>query len=138
MATMLPRVRLSMPSVVLLGCLAVASVDAGGSLVANALAIPYGWFALVSLTIYAVVGAAAAHDRSLAAAAVAGFGVAMFDITAGWWISWQLGPGRVPIATPADRIAMAVGAVVVVAGETAVAVLAGMLSKRKSFARPPK
>jgi len=54
--------------------------------------------------------ALATHDGSVGIGAVAGGLVAMVDATIGWAISWYIGPGRIPHATPRPitRIALLV------------------------------
>lgn len=84
--------------VVFIGWLAVILVDAGGSLVSIGTGLPYGYFGILSLAIYAAVGVITrSRGGSNRSSALAGFGVAVFDGTIGWWISWLIGPGRMPV-----------------------------------------
>ena len=83
-----------------LGSIAVIILDAAGSYASNKFGFRYTKLALGSFCIYGCVGALAAHDGSVGIGAVAGGLVAMMDATIGWAISWYIGPGRLPDASP--------------------------------------
>ena len=77
------------------GFVAVAVVDAVGALISRETGVAYGNFAIVSFAVYCAIGVAVVRRRSLASAAAAAVLVALFDVTIGWWITWQIGPGRI-------------------------------------------
>jgi hypothetical protein len=84
---------------IVFGSVAVLLFDAIGSLVSKHFRFPYARLAPGSYVIWTAVGAFAAFsalDTLLARAAVAGWVVGLVDATLGWWISWQIGPGRPP------------------------------------------
>jgi hypothetical protein len=83
-----------------LGSIAVIILDAAGSYASNKFEFRYTKLALGSFCIYGCVGALAAHDGSVGVGAIAGGLVAMVDATIGWAISWYIGPGRIPGASP--------------------------------------
>ena len=71
--------------------------DLLASIASRLLGFPYAWASIGSFAVYAAVGVLAARlvpGASLSTAAVAA-GVAGFtDATAGWGLSWLIGPGR--------------------------------------------
>jgi hypothetical protein len=94
---------MSSQAVVLLGGIsAVLALDTLGSLASRRRGFSYGRLAPVSYVIWALTGAAAARVNAAAvgspfvAGAMAGGLVGLVDATLGWWISWRLGPGRLP------------------------------------------
>jgi hypothetical protein len=80
--------------------MAVIILDAAGAYASIKFGFRYTKLALGSLRIYGCVGALATHDGSVGIGAVAGGLVAMVDATIGGAISWYIGPGRIPHATP--------------------------------------
>lgn len=86
--------------VVLAGIGATLVIDAGGALFSRFTGFNYQWFAILSLILFCAIGVAAAHRGTAADAAIAGFIVALFSTTVGWWISWQIGPGAVEDMEP--------------------------------------
>jgi hypothetical protein len=83
-----------------LGSIAVIILDAAGSYASTKFGFRYTRLAVGSFCIYGCVGALPAHDGSVGIGAVAGGLVAMVDATIGWAISWCIGPGRIPHASP--------------------------------------
>jgi hypothetical protein len=85
---------------IVLGSVVVLLFDTIGSLVSKHFRFPYARLASGSHMIWTGVGAFAAFsalDALVARAAIAGWVVGLVDATLGWWISWQIGPGR-PLA----------------------------------------
>jgi len=117
------------------GCIAILVIDTGGSLVSRSTGMNYGYFAILSFAIYAGVGILAAHLHSSAAAAVAGFLVSALDATVGWWISWQIGPGRVNVVDKHLAIVLATTGIFVVSLDTAIATAAGAIWRKRLSAR---
>lgn len=113
------------------GCVAVTVVDTCGALISRALTIRYGYFGLVSLLIYSLVGALATRRGSVASAAAGGVLVSVFDATVGWWIAWRIGPGRVdgPGGVAGITLLFLPGLFAVSLGTT-VAVVSGLVSER--------
>ena len=127
----------SIRPLVFVGVAAVLAVDAGGSLISTWTGLRYSYFAVVSFAIYAAIGIIARRRAgSIRSSALAGLGVALFDTTVGWWISWFIGPGRVPTAASSPHLVI-LTVVLVVAFDTVVAVAAGavwnVLSARRSW-----
>ena len=87
-------------SVVSVGAIAVIILDAAGSYASTKFGFRYTKLLPGSFFIYACVGALAAHDGSVGTGAVAAGLVASVDATIGWAISWYIGPGRIPDASP--------------------------------------
>jgi hypothetical protein len=56
----------------------------------------YSKAAPISLLIYFASGYVAAQYNNLYTAVLVGFLVAGIEATIGWWISWVIGPGRIP------------------------------------------
>jgi hypothetical protein len=98
----------------LLGSIAlVLAYDAlSASIAARNASFPYRNLWPLQFALYVVIGFAAALtvlDPRLVAAIGAITG--LVEATAGWAITWRIGPGRVASATPA-RIAVAIGSMV--------------------------
>ena len=88
---------------IVLGSVVVLLFDTIGSLVSKHFRFPYARLAPGSHVIWTGVGAFAAFsalDALVARAAVAGWVVGLVEATLGWWISWQIGPGRPPAQLP--------------------------------------
>jgi hypothetical protein len=124
--------RNSMLSLVLVGCVAVLVVDAVGSVIAKTTGVSYTWFGIASWIVYASIGVVAARRFSLGASALAGLIVSGFEATVGWWVAWQIGPGRVTLPPGmAGPIAIVVTIIIVVILNTAVATVAGAISRMR-------
>lgn len=78
------------------GAVAVLMFDAAAAWASLVFGFPYGSVAIGSWIIYAVVGFVAGRYSGVLAALVAGVAVGLVDASAGWAISWMIGPGRVP------------------------------------------
>ena len=81
--------------VILVGGAAVLAFDAAASLASRRFGFAYTSAAAGSWVIYAVVGFLAGRSAGLAVAAPAGAAMGFVDATLGWYVSWQIGPGRV-------------------------------------------
>ena len=108
------------------GIIAVLLYDALASWTSAATGFAYGKLAPGSWLIYAAVGFVAARSSGIPAAIVAGALVGLVDASAGWALSWSIGPGRIPgfVLTPARWIQVAVFVSVTAAG---MAVIGGLL-----------
>ena len=74
----------------------VLAFDTGASIASRFFGISYARLAVVSLFSYIIVGAIAGrYVQPLLAAAIVGI-MGAVDATAGWAISWSIGPGRPP------------------------------------------
>ena len=100
------------------GAACVLALDTFGSLAARRGKIRYTALAPVSLLLWGLTGALAAAsvplsfaNRVLVGAVAAGM-VGLVDVTVGWWIAWQLGPGRTPAERATARRLIQVGGVV--------------------------
>jgi hypothetical protein len=82
--------------VILLGAAAILVFDALGSLAAKALGFDYGALSPGSYLIDAAIAFAAARVAGFKAGVLAATTVALIEATAGWAISWIIGPGRLP------------------------------------------
>jgi hypothetical protein len=89
------------PSGVLFGIVAVLALDAIGASLSQRLRFPYSRLSPISLCLWATSAAIASWGaisdpaKSLGLGWLSGFVVGLVDSTVGWWISWQLGAGRV-------------------------------------------
>jgi hypothetical protein len=81
---------------ILSGIAGVLALDTVGSTAAKRVGFAYARLVPVQAAIYGALGAYAALALSVRAALIAGAAVAAFDVTVGWAISWQIGPGRLP------------------------------------------
>jgi hypothetical protein len=88
-------------SLVAVGLGTVTVIDALGSFASKRIGFPYPRLAWLSFAVYVTLGFLA--ERSLSSAPLAiGLIVSAYDVSVGWWISWIIGPGRLPAdqATP--------------------------------------
>jgi hypothetical protein len=85
---------------VLLGVIAVLTLDTAGSLLSQRLRFRYTKLTPISLLLWATSAAVASRGaapdliKSIGLGWMAGLIVGLADSTVGWWISWRLGPGR--------------------------------------------
>ena len=81
--------------IIAFGALAVIVYDTLGSIASLLFDFSYAWFMPGSLAIYVTVGFLASKgDRvSLWKGLFAGSMIGLIDVTIGWYISWQIGPG---------------------------------------------
>ena len=56
----------------------------------------------VSFLIYAIAGGLANQHKYFIDGMVTGLYVAAIDSTIGWWVSWVIGPGRLPDTVPKE------------------------------------
>jgi hypothetical protein len=90
------------PLGVLGGVIAVLSLDTVGSFASQRWTFPYTRLAPISCLLWATAAAIASRAghpdliKSIGLGALAGFIVGLVDSTLGWWISSQLGAGRLP------------------------------------------
>ena len=103
---------------IVIGSASVLALDTVGSLAARRGKVRYVALAPVSHILWGLAGALgglsvqfSVANRILVGAAAAGV-VGLVDVTLGWWIAWQLGPGRVPPERATARRLIRVGAVV--------------------------
>jgi hypothetical protein len=83
--------------IVSLGAVAVLVFDTVASLASKGLGFPYGYASIGSVLIYAMVGYFVYRRWGLIRAVGAAVLVELVDATLGWFISWQIGPGALPI-----------------------------------------
>src|SRR5262245_18273544 len=86
-------------TVLALGGIAVIVFDVLMSLVSRRFRVPYGAMVAGSYSIYFLVGYFAARTTATNALGVAALTTALvglIDASAGWAVSWALGPGRAP------------------------------------------
>lgn len=105
----------------LCGAVVVLLYDTLGSIASQRFRFAYGRLAPGSYIIYAAVGFAAASVSHFWTGALSAAVVGVVDATAGWFISWQIGPGRPPEGTPVNEVTF----LIMVPFLTALAVLAG-------------
>jgi hypothetical protein len=102
--------------VIIIGAILVLVFDTAASVLSASTGLEYSWFAIGSFVIYAVVGYIASGE-SLLRGVLASAAVGFVEATAGWWISWQVGPGAVEGETiDAATLAAAIVFVTVIAG----------------------
>lgn len=108
--------------IVLIGCLVVLLYEVAASFGAQSMGFPY-WRALYGTwLIYAGIGFVAGRAmNSVGSAALAAGVVGLVEATVGWWLSWQIGPGRTENLT-------LTGAVVAMAMVTLVAIVIGAVA----------
>ena len=78
----------------LVGIVCVLAFDTVASLTSLATGIPYVWFTIGSIIIYFLFSYFAAPVFGLGKAVLATVLLAMVDGSAGWAISWVIGPGQ--------------------------------------------
>ncbi|SRR6266567_2129961 len=90
----------SFPSGVLFGIVAVLTLDTIGAYLSQRLRFPYSRLSPISFCFWATSAAIASWSaisdpaKSIGLGWLSGFVVGLVDSTVGWWISWQLGAGR--------------------------------------------
>lgn len=82
--------------VALIGAAVVIAFDAAASLASRATGVAYSWATVGSWLLYAGFGflASRAAGGSVRAAALTGLVLGVTDASAGWAVSWAIGPGR--------------------------------------------
>lgn len=81
--------------ILIFGLIAIV-FDGIWSVVARAKGYSYSKGTWVSFLIYAFAGGVATKNGNFNSGLIAGIGVAAIDATLGWWVSWVIGPGRLP------------------------------------------
>ena len=81
--------------ILIFGIIAIV-FDGIWSIVARAKGYTYSKGMWVSFLIYAIAGGVAMQNGDFNSGLIAGIGVAAIDATIGWWLSWVIGPGRLP------------------------------------------
>ena len=102
--------------IVIGGALAVVAFDGVGSFAAKQLGFSYALLIPGSLLIYGTVAALVARRREWLVGVFAALAMAMTDLTAGWAVSWAIGPGRAPGGLTAITVAGAVMTAFVLGG----------------------
>ena len=87
---------MSVPQIVLLFGVIAIVFDGIWASIAKARNLSYAKGAWVSFLIYFVAGGFASKNNNILYGLLSGMGVALIDATIGWWISWRVGPGRLP------------------------------------------
>lgn len=82
--------------VLLIAAIVVLVFDTVGAIASAQLGFAYSSLSPISMFIYAAAGFAAGRLAGLRAAVSIGSAVALIEATLGWFISWQIGPGRPP------------------------------------------
>jgi len=119
--------------VTLAGIVALMAFDALASIATRLTGVPYTSWIIGSWLLYGATGYAAARavpHAPVQAAAMAGLALGLADATAGWAISWALGPGRVPEGLTVMRWART--AVLVAAMAAGVAAFGGVLGRPRA------
>jgi hypothetical protein len=80
----------------LIASTSVVVYDAIASFASIALGFRYAVASIGSLALYAAIGAFAARTKNRSFGFAAGAVAGLSDATAGWGISWLIGPGRPP------------------------------------------
>lgn len=81
--------------ILIFGAIAIA-FDAIWATIARAKGYTYSKGMWGSFLIYVIAGGVASPNGYLIYGLVSGMGVAGIEATIGWWISWVIGPGRLP------------------------------------------
>jgi hypothetical protein len=80
---------------ILFGFIAIV-FDAIWATIARAKNYSYTKGMWISFLIYTLAGAVAAQSGNIIIGVLSGSCVAFIEATTGWWISWLIGPGRLP------------------------------------------
>ena len=121
--------------VVVIGLLAVLTVDTCGAILSELMGFSYAWLAIPTFSVFAAIGFVAGWRHSISAAAYAALVVSVVDVTLGWWISWQIGPGRIPLDESQDFLYMLFVAKLSIAIDTLLAIGAGAAARRLASRR---
>lgn len=79
-----------------LGALAVIAFDTVASFASINFGFYYGYASVGSILIYTTIGYLAFRHNGLFSSIAAALLVELVDVTLGWYISWQIGPGAIP------------------------------------------
>ena len=80
-----------------LGVLAVLAFDTAASFASTSFGFPYKNAAIGSVLIYITVGYLVFRRSGFFSAIGAALLIEVVDATLGWYISWQIGPGALPV-----------------------------------------
>jgi len=122
--------------VILVGVLAVIVFDAIAAAASRRFGFAYAKATVGSALIYGTIGFLAARGsdaRPLQSAAFAAGIVGFVDASAGWAVSWIIGPGRLPGGTAMTLERWVGAAVFVVALACAIGVVGGVIASRAGF-----
>jgi hypothetical protein len=81
-------------SLLLLCAASIIFYDALAAIGSRTMGFPYALASVGSVALYIVIGGATARLRSRTFGFIAGATTAIADASAGWWVSWLIGPGR--------------------------------------------
>ena len=81
--------------ILIFGVLAIV-FDGIWATIAKAKGYTYSKGMWVSFLIYVIAGVIASKNGSFIDGIISGAGVAFIEATIGWWLSWVIGPGRLP------------------------------------------
>jgi hypothetical protein len=100
--------------IAIFGVVAIA-FDAIWATIARAKGYTYSKGAWVSFIIYTFAGFVAGQTGNAINGVISGAGVAFIEATIGWWVSWLIGPGRLPDTISKDaRPRAIINAIVIV------------------------
>jgi hypothetical protein len=83
-------------TILLFGLIAIA-FDTIWATIARAKGYSYSKGMWVSFLAYTFAGGVAAQSGNIFDGSFTGLGVSGIEATIGWWISWVIGPGRLPV-----------------------------------------
>jgi hypothetical protein len=83
-------------SLLLLGAASIVCYDALAAVGSRTIGLPYALASVGSVALYIVIGGTTARLRSRTFGFIAGATTGIVDASAGWWVSWLIGPGRPP------------------------------------------
>ncbi len=80
------------------GTAAVLCFDTLASVASLKFGFPYAYASVGSILIYAALGFTAFRSGGISRSICVALLVESADATLGWWLSWQIGPGELPVA----------------------------------------
>ena len=98
---------------ILVGAATILAFDTVGSLASRRFAFAYSKLTIGSFAVYLTVGFAANAGASIVPSMFAGAAIALIESTAGWAISWKIGPGRPAENMSTSRILQTVALVTI-------------------------
>jgi hypothetical protein len=81
---------------ILLALLAVIAFDALAAIASQTVGLPYAYAAFGSAFLYIFFARLIARSSGFWAAVLLGMAMGLVDASAGWAVSWAIGPGRLP------------------------------------------
>lgn len=121
--------------VIVWGVVVVLAFDALASLASKSFGFSYGRASIGSYIIYLGIGyfaARSAANSPLLTAALAAAIAGLADASVGWFVSWQLGPGKLPEGVTLTASRWLATAIIVVALAAAVGAIGGLAARRQS------